>query len=224
MNYKHIIIAASVACAAFLGCEEVEIKRAVHTFFYPLNFTIDTLSYGNEIDLRFTDCNNYSADKTKYHKDRYKQYVYYFSDFGYREDHEWYWGDDCCDDPGPSHHSWVCVCDIKSIHIVSNNDFDEKHPAGSNADDLFSIRLESAYPFIKNGYQANYDNHSHKFPLNNIDPDYLKLNGHWLGNISTNKMPTEKGSYSFTLSLEMGADPVTGYTPTFDSQTFKLTF
>lgn len=47
----------------------------------------------------------------------------------------------------------VCIHpDMTSINIVSNQDFDEEHLAGSSLNDCVTIHLCSYYPYIANGY------------------------------------------------------------------------
>lgn len=225
MNQKLFFAAACMACATFFGCERTEINRAESEFFVPAGFEADTSYFHYEgcVELRFTGNTYYSAGQGGSTKQRFKQYVYYFNDFGYREDEVWCFG--CCDeDNEPYRPTSACVCDIKSVHIVTDNDFDEVHPAGSDADDLFTICLEAAYPYIKNGYEGYASRFHNNFTLNDIDPDYLKLNGLWFGALMLKKKPAQQGLYSFTVSIEMGADPVTGNIPNFEPQTFKLKF
>ena len=225
MNYKQFFLAASVACSALVGCEISEIKRAENEFFYPISFEADTTYFRHEgcIERRFSNNNYYSVDRGSSSKERFKQYVYYFNDFGYREDNVlclFCWGDDC----DPFRPTAACVCDIKSVHVVCENDFDANHPAGANVDDILTISLESAYPYIKNGYKGYNSQRQNEFPLNSIDPDYLKLNGMWFGQLRVKKKPANQGTYTFTVSVELDADPVTGRKPNMAPQTFKINF
>lgn len=226
MNQKQIILAASILCATLIGCESTEINRAENEFFYPVSFSVDTsyFHYGREIELRFSSYSNFYAPKYGgTNKERFKQYVYYFSDFGFRENEVWGFG--CYDDDvEPYRPTSACVCDIKSIHIVTDDDFDTEHPAGANADDLFTISLESAYPYIKSDYKGYYSHYDNEFQLNNIDPDYLRLNGMWFGFLRLKKKPANEGLYSFTISIEMGDDPISGNNPNLEPQSFKLKF
>ena len=227
MNYKQILLAASVACAALVGCEP-EIERAANEFFYPSSFEVDTVRmwYGYDFALRFTNIAEYSPSKGGRSKERYKQYVYYFGDFGYREEGCWGDSDDINNWP-----SSCCVCDIMSIHVATQEDFDEAHPAGSYIDDLMVVRLESAYPFIKSnykldGYDYNYRENrpDNEFYLNEVNPDYLKLNGHCFAYLNFLKSPSVKGEHTFIITVEMGADPVSGYVPDFKPQEITVSF
>lgn len=146
MNYKLIIFAAVITITAFWGCERTEIKRAEDRFFYPRALKVETLFGYHDADVSLSFNRNvyYSAESGGEDNTRFKQYVYYFNDFGYRYDRlvGCYDGED---DLGPEHPYTVSVCAIKEIHIVCNDDYDESHPKGSNADDLFSIRLQTSY-------------------------------------------------------------------------------
>ena len=42
--------------------------------------------------------------------------------------------------------------DIKNIQVVSNNDYDERHPAGSDLSDMINYIGASPYRFIQNNY------------------------------------------------------------------------
>lgn len=41
---------------------------------------------------------------------------------------------------------------IESLHIISDQDYDAEHPAGTYLDDILSIQIKTAYEFIQNGY------------------------------------------------------------------------
>lgn len=56
-------------------------------------------------------------------------------------------------DNSTSWNSRMALSDnLVSIHITSNNDWDETHPAGTPLDDLFEITMNSFTEFIRNGY------------------------------------------------------------------------
>ena len=46
----------------------------------------------------------------------------------------------------------VVDIDIKNIQVVSNNDYDERHPAGSDLSDMINYIGASPYRFIQNNY------------------------------------------------------------------------
>ncbi len=46
----------------------------------------------------------------------------------------------------------VVDIDIKNIQVVSNNDYDERHPAGSDLSDIINYIGASPYRFIQNNY------------------------------------------------------------------------
>jgi hypothetical protein len=47
--------------------------------------------------------------------------------------------------------------DILSINVVSNVDFDERHPAHSTLNDVIRLLSVSIYPYIVSGYKNTYD-------------------------------------------------------------------
>lgn len=46
--------------------------------------------------------------------------------------------------------------DFTTIHITSNADFDESHPAGSLLDDIVIFHSSTPYPYIQSGYTSIY--------------------------------------------------------------------
>ena len=74
---------------------------------------------------------------------------------------------------GFSSNGIVAVADtLQSVNITCNKQIDEKHPAGSSLNDLFSVYFEDPYAVIKNGYKSltgeNY------YSLEGIIPEILK--------------------------------------------------
>lgn len=45
---------------------------------------------------------------------------------------------------------------IREVHVVSNFDYDDAHPAGTSLDDIVCIWIESFAPFIRSGYRFDY--------------------------------------------------------------------
>lgn len=52
----------------------------------------------------------------------------------------------------------VVDIDIKNIQVVSNNDYDERHPAGSDLSDMINYIGASPYRFIQNNYAKRTSN------------------------------------------------------------------
>jgi hypothetical protein len=56
---------------------------------------------------------------------------------------------------GFSSNGIVAVADtLQSVNITCNKQIDERHPAGSSLNDLFSVYFEDPYAVIKNGYKS----------------------------------------------------------------------
>ena len=56
-------------------------------------------------------------------------------------------------DPNP----YCLKDDFTAIHVTSDTDYDESHPAGSNLDDVVVFHSSSPYPYIESGYTCTYD-------------------------------------------------------------------
>lgn len=57
----------------------------------------------------------------------------------------------------------ACSDNFKAIHVVAADDWDEKHPAGTLLDELFTFRASSYAPYIRSGYDND------KFDPNNYN-------------------------------------------------------
>lgn len=68
--------------------------------------------------------------------------------------------------------------DIARIDIISSDDWDSEHPAGTLLNDMFSIRHVDFYGFIQKGYDKNYKFTYVEKPLVDMDVTdyYLILN------------------------------------------------
>ena len=203
------MLCAAILMSAFnFGCKEPEIERMASSYFIPYGITADTL-YKHSVTLSFESdkLKRFSAtDGNSDDKERYKQYMYYFGDFGEREDHNGAWFGDSDNDP---EFGWVCVCDIKSIDVVCNQYFNQLHSANQSVNDIITIIPWSGYTYLHN-FAEQYK----QFDLQNVDKDYFKLNGTQFAVLFFNQMPDKAGEYEFTITVTMDADPVSGDTPT----------
>ena len=202
------MLCAAILMSAFnFGCKEPEIERMASRYFIPYSITTDT-RYSNMLLLEFDDLKRFSpTEGNSDDKERYKQYLYYFGDFGVKKDNGTPWFDD---DDDPEFAS-VCVCNIKSIDVVCNQYFNQSHTANKSVNDIITIIPRSGYIYM-NG--INTDDQYKKFDLLNVDKDYFKLNPITFAGISFNQEPDQAGEYEFTITVTMDADPVSGDTPT----------
>lgn len=116
---------------------------------------------------------------------------------------------------------------IDKISVITDNDFDAEHPAGTAIDDIVKLKFASYEPFISNGYQYPEVDESAvlggglvsmgEFFLTEINREMSKL-------ISAKKSPSLKfmkepdvaGMYSFSLQITFNGE-------TLETR-FELTF
>lgn len=98
--------------------------------------------YGNiKNEVLYNELCNYFGD-TSYNKD-----IYYYMGAGYNESY---------------------ICDIESINITAETDWDDSHPAGTLLNDLVKINGHSYFDYIKNGY-ADYLDQMFEYTLTDIN-------------------------------------------------------
>jgi hypothetical protein len=122
---------------------------------------------------------------------------------------------------------------IEKITLVSNNNFDAEHPAGSVVDDVVRLNLATYETFIKNGYtypeEWDYLRYSSEYlpGLIPVGEFYLsEVTGEIARLISCSPFgspllkfmqePEVAGEYPFTLTITMNGEEI--------SKTFKVTF
>lgn len=118
--------------------------------------------------------------------------------------------------------------DPVKLDIVSDADFDEKHPAGASLGDLFYFNSVIPYPFIKNGYQGPELTWI-KQTLDKITPEEMILSihdGYFLDEINPTRIdppffslpmasfPTLSQKHNFTITI------VDDYGRTFTGKTY----
>ncbi len=64
---------------------------------------------------------------------------------------------------------------FRKISVVSDTDFDEKHPAGTPLDDIVCLRSESAYEYIRSGYKQEDEYVNCRKPLKELALDDMTL-------------------------------------------------
>jgi len=110
--------------------------------------------YGNiKNEVLYNELCNYYGD-TSYNKD-----IDYYIEEGYNESY---------------------ICDIESINITAETDWDDSHPAGTLLNDLVKINGHSYFDFIKNGY-ADYRGQIFEHPLSDINKNGIKCLAYSVG-------------------------------------------
>ncbi|MBO4772178.1 MAG: hypothetical protein J5595_06540 [Bacteroidales bacterium] len=104
-----------------------------------------------------------------------------------------------------------CMMPLKSISIVADKDLDEAHPAGTLLNDLFDIRYPRYNSYIKSGYLPRLN--VNDYVLDSISP-LSDFKGEILfpedAKFYLKKHPSNKGKYTFTVTLTFDKDPVSG--------------
>lgn len=133
----------------------------------------------------------------------------------------------------------ACVSPLLSIEIITDKKIDEKHPEGSNINDLFELRqyqsgmyeylnlkTEEGLPiykttdfdtFYRNYYYIGEHNH---YELNSV-PFYMVSD---LLYFQFKQLPDVKGEFKFTVSLKFADDPITGEKIEVEPVTVEMTF
>ena len=110
--------------------------------------------YGNiKNEVLYNELCNYFGD-TSYNKD-----IYYYMGAGYNESY---------------------ICDIESINITAETDWDDSHPAGTLLNDLVKINGHSYFDYIKNGY-SDYRGQIFEHPLSDINKNGIKCLAYRVG-------------------------------------------
>lgn len=126
----------------------------------------------------------------------FESYAKYFGDTIFSNEHE------------IDNQYYASVMPLTAINVVTERQYDMQHPAGSVLNDIIYIHTARNNEMLvaKQYYQAfdrRIDSISNTNPIN-------MLNG--IIYIHFIKQPDNPGVYSFSISMEFGADPVTGET------------
>lgn len=100
----------------------------------------------------------------------------------------------------PAMEHQAILSDICNISIVSDSVWDEKHAAGESLDDVFALKWDSPYEFIKNGCREQpavrrYDKRLSEMTTKDY---YLIQSEFWLYPLSN---PTVSGVFPFTITI-----------------------
>lgn len=99
----------------------------------------------------------------------------------------------------PAMEHQAILSDICKISIVSDSVWDENHAAGESLDDVFALKWNSPYEFIKNGYEEpavrRYDKRLSEMTTTDY---YLMQPKFWLYPLSN---PMVSGVFPFTITI-----------------------
>lgn len=165
-----------------------------------LEFVEGGVNLSPKITISLTDSFGFvsyaSSDSTKFA--RYKKYVEFYGDTTY---HSMHFIDE----------SAACASPLSSITVVADRDFDETHPAGTVLNDLFQISYPRFYQYIKSGYKPKTRMNS--FQLDSICELAVFKDISLFAQYTTlifKSTPATPGKYTFTVTFDFGADPLTG--------------
>ena len=130
--------------------------------------------------------------------EQYKKYAKFYGDTTYHSRH-------ILGDPN------ACAAPLSKIDVTSDKDYDEAHPAGTSLNDLFLISYPRLYQYIKSGYKPQQGLNSYELDsvseLTAFKDEPLFEN---TTRLFFKKLPATPGKYTFTVTFDFGADPLTG--------------
>ena len=114
-----------------------------------------------------------------------------------------------CYDPSYSIYPFACFEIINSVSIVSDNDWNAEHPAGTLLNDMFSIRYCTFYPYISN----NYTGQTYTLvttSLSELLEDEMKLIQNSV-RLDCATLPTASQHHVLTIAFELDTDRTATY-------------
>ena len=125
----------------------------------------------------------------------------------------------------------ACAVPLKSINVVADRDFDETHPAGVSLNDIFTLKYDTKYSFIKKEYNNGGDPNvaSTYSPADSVSvlSDFRGaslFSSDFFAPLFFNKLPDAPGKYTFTVTLDFGEDPLTGEKVTVPPASIEIEF
>lgn len=121
---------------------------------------------------------------------------------------------------------YASVMPLVSIDIITDKQFDEQHPAGSNVNDLVRFYMHWDHKRLIDNYASTqkFDQHEHyELDLDQVPQNPINMLNDWF-RLHFTKNPDVLGKYNFTISIKFGADPVTDETVVFEPATVELEF
>ena len=222
---KRLILISLVTALLYQSCDRARyhvFRSYITEYCYSEDIDLDTTKAGNIIIRSNGVINRYSWKDKGEEKRRYEEFCRNHNDLTYNKKREY-------------HHSpeWgVCsAVDFIEIDIVSNNNFDSEHPAGTSLKDIVRFVSISPKKFIDSGYKEtfnweknepkifkkekdtnklfSYSELKNYFPINGLLKDIgtdemqmLPVNTH--GILFFDKEPTAEKEHTLTVTIDIG--------------------
>ena len=127
---------------------------------------------------------------------RFENYAKYFSDTIFSTEHE------------IDVRDYASVMPLIAINVVTEKKYDAQHPAGSNINDILYLHTSRNYEKLiaqqyEQGIDRRIDSVSVIRPINMLNEVFY---------LHFSKQPECPGSYTFSITMTFGADPITGDT------------
>ena len=221
---KRLILLSIVTALLYQSCDRARyhvFRSYITEYCYSEDIDLDTTKAGNIIIRSNGVINRYSWKDKGEEKRRYEEFCRNHNDLTYNKKREY-------------HHSpeWgVCsAVDFIEIDIVSNNNFDSEHPAGTSLKDIVRFVSISPKKFIDSGYKETFNWRRNKpkifkkesmissmfheetenyFPINGLLKDIGSNEMQMLpedthGILFFDKEPTAEKEHTLTVTIDIG--------------------
>lgn len=153
MNAKNIIITSLlvIMIGQFQGCDVVEYNTFtsyVNTYYKYNDINLSLTPVGNIMISGASFDKHYSWQSKGNDKDIYENLCKTHNDISYNKKRELIVG---------TNWGHCSMLDFKRIDIMSNIDFDQKHPAGTSLNDIIRFISVSPKKYIDSNYAKTYD-------------------------------------------------------------------
>ena len=221
---KRLILLSLVTALLYQSCDRARyhvFRSYITEYCYSEDIDLDTTKAGNIIIHSNGVINRYSWKDKGEEKKKYEEFCRNHNDLTYNKKREYRhspeWG--------------VCsAVDFIEIDIVSNNNFDSEHPAGTSLKDIVRFVSISPKKFIDSGYKETFNWRRNKpkifkkesmissmfheetenyFPINGLLKDIGKDEMQMLpedthGILFFDKEPTAEKEHTLTVTIDIG--------------------
>ncbi len=211
---KHKILYILFTVLILTSCEPVKTGLRIgfiscYTYFNPDTF--DVTYEDNSVSVRlqpqhwqnniYVNSHDFVFADNKLLEERYNSLCEKFGDI--------YPGGFSCQSTDYSAYPAVCFEIINSVSIVSDNDWNAEHPAGTLLNDMFSIGYCTFYPYISN----NYTGQTYTLvttSLSELQEDEMKLIQNSV-RLDCATLPTVAQHHTLTVSFDLDTDRTATY-------------